>query len=74
MNIDWQLIIHASTQGLIFSVVGLILFGVSYLAIAKVTPFSIRKELEDDHNTALALILGAIIIGIAMIVAASVRG
>ncbi len=74
MNIDWQLLFHASMQALIFSVVGLILFGVSYLAIAKITPFSIRKELEDDHNTALALILGAIIIGIALIVSASVRG
>lgn len=74
MNIDWQLLIHASTQALIFSVVGLVLFGVSYIAIAKITPFSLRKELEDDHNAALALILGAIIIGIALIVSASIRG
>jgi uncharacterized membrane protein YjfL (UPF0719 family) len=42
--------------------------------VEKVTPFSIRKEIEEDQNTALAIVLAAIIIGIAMIVSAAVHG
>ena len=35
---------------------------------------SIRKEIEDDQNTSLAIIIGSVIIGIALIVAAAVHG
>lgn len=57
-----------------YTVMGLIAFGVAFLVIVKVTPFPIRKEIEEDHNVAFAVILGAIIIGIAHIVASTVQG
>jgi len=59
---------------LVFTVFGLIVFGVAYFIILKATPFSIRKELEEDHNTALAIVIGSIIIGIALIIAAAIQG
>jgi len=40
----------------------------------KITPFSTRKEIEEDQNTALAILIGSVIIGIAMIVASAVHG
>jgi uncharacterized membrane protein YjfL (UPF0719 family) len=39
-----------------------------------VLPFSMRKEIEEDHNMALGIIIASIIIGIAMIVSAAVHG
>jgi uncharacterized membrane protein YjfL (UPF0719 family) len=58
----------------VFTVFGLIVFGLAYFIIVKAAPFSIRKELEEDHNTALAIVIGAVIIGIALIIAAAIQG
>ena len=32
----------------IFTVFGLLVFGLAYMIIVKASPFSIRKEIEDD--------------------------
>ena len=58
----------------IFSLIGIVMFAIAFWIVTKVTPFSIKKEIEDDQNTALAVIIGSIIIGIALIVAAAVHG
>jgi uncharacterized membrane protein YjfL (UPF0719 family) len=58
----------------IFTAFGLLIFGVAYIIIVKASPFSIRKELEEDHNTALAIVIGAVIIGISLIIAAAIQG
>ena len=58
----------------IFTAFGLLVFGIAYMIIVKATPFSIRKELEEDHNTALAIVIAAVIIGIALIIAAAIQG
>jgi putative membrane protein len=58
----------------IYSVLGLLIFGLFWLLIVWLTPFSIRKEIEDDQNTSLGIILGAVIIGIALIISAAVAG
>ena len=59
---------------LAFTTVGLILFAFAFWIMNKVAPFSVRKEIEDDQNTALAIVMGSVIIGIALIVAAAVHG
>ena len=58
----------------VYSVLGLLIFGLFWLLIMWLTPFSIRKEIEDDQNTSLGIILGAVIIGISMIISAAVAG
>ncbi len=59
---------------LAFTLLGLILFALAFWIIVKVSPFSIRKELEIDQNTALGIVIGSVIISIALIVAAAVHG
>ena len=51
-------------SALAFSALGIMLFAVAFLIIVKVTPFSLRKEIEEDQNTALAIIIASVIIGI----------
>ena len=58
----------------LFTLVGLALFGLSFLIMGWVTPFSLRKEIEEDHNVALAIVIGSVIIGVAMIIVASIIG
>ena len=59
---------------LAFTTVGLILFAFAFWIMNKVAPFSVRKEIEDDQNTALAIMMASVIIGIALIVVAAVHG
>ncbi len=59
---------------LIFVVIGLVFFAVGYFIMDKITPFSIRKEIEEDQNTALGIVIGAMLIGIAIIIAAAIQG
>lgn len=58
----------------IYSILGLLIFGAVWLLIVWLTPFSIRKEIEEDQNTSLGIILGAVIIGISLIISAAVAG
>ena len=59
---------------LIFTGAGLILFALAFWIMAKVSPFSIRKEIEEDQNMALGIVIAAVIIGIALIVSAAIHG
>lgn len=72
VKLDELLPVLATT--LIFVFIGLIVFAIAYFIIVKVSPFSVKKEIEDDQNTALAIIIGAIIIGVAMIISAAIQG
>jgi len=58
---------------LVFVVLGLIVFALVFLIIVKASPFSVRKEIEDDQNVALAIVIGSVIIGSALIIAAVVH-
>jgi uncharacterized membrane protein YjfL (UPF0719 family) len=58
----------------VFTAFGLLVFGLAYFIIVKASPFSIRKEIEEDQNVALAVIIGAVIIGVALIIAAAIQG
>jgi putative membrane protein len=59
---------------LVFSLLGIVLFAVAFIVIVKILPFSTRKEIEEDQNVALAILIGSVILGIAVIVAAAVHG
>ncbi len=61
-------------SALAFSGLGIVLFALAFLIIVKVTPFSLRKEIEEDQNTALAIIIASVIIGIALIVSSAIHG
>ncbi|MEO8182573.1 MAG: DUF350 domain-containing protein [Deltaproteobacteria bacterium] len=65
---------HAVLSSAAMAVLGIAVFSVTFWLIVKVTPFSIRKEIEDDHNTALAILVASVILGIALIVSAAISG
>jgi len=65
---DWSVILYGVVDTVIYSLVGVILMGIGFLLITFFTPFSIKKEIEDDQNIALGIIIGAVILGIAIIV------
>ena len=69
-----ETMIKTLISALAFSALGIMLFAVAFLIIVKVTPFSLRKEIEEDQNTALAIIIASVILGIALIVSSAIHG
>jgi uncharacterized membrane protein YjfL (UPF0719 family) len=59
---------------IVFSIVGIVVFTICLYTIEKVTPFSIMKEIEEEHNQAMAMIVSAIVLGISIIIAAAILG
>ena len=57
---------------LIFVSIGLVFFAVAYGILSRIYP--IKKEIEEDQNTALGIVIGSIMIGIAIIIAAAIQG
>ena len=37
----------------VFAGIGLVVFALAFFLMTKLTPFSVRKEIEEDQNTAL---------------------
>lgn len=61
-------------MAVIFTLVGMVLFGFSIWLMVKLAPFSVQKEIEEDQNTSLGIIMGSMILGIALILAAAIHG
>ena len=64
--------IHQLILSVLYSGVGAIVFAVVFLLIVKLSPFSIQKEIEEDQNTSLGIIIGSVLIGLAMIISAAI--
>ena len=58
----------------VFVILGLLVFAVAFLIIVKASPFSVRKELAEDQNVALAIVIASVILGTSLIIAAAVHG
>jgi putative membrane protein len=51
----------------------IVIFAGAFLVIDKVTPYNLWKEIVQEHNTALAILLGTMSIGICIIIASAVH-
>lgn len=67
INIDINLLLNA----VIFSVIGIVLFILVTFVYDKLTPFKIMEEISEKQNVAVAIVVGALMIGISIIIAAA---
>ena len=58
----------------IFAGIGLVVFGLAFWIMNKLAPFSVKKEIEEDQNTALAIIMAGVIIGVSLIISSAIQG
>ena len=70
----WDVLLWHVILVVVYVVLGLALFAVCYVIIDKATPFSLHKVLLEEKNNAVAIVLGAVFLGIALILAAAIRG
>ena len=60
-------------NAVVFAFLGVLIFWVSFLLIDKLTPYHLWKEIIEEHNTALAIVVGAMSLGICIIIAAAIH-
>ena len=68
-DLHWGNILGA----LIYSTIGLVIFAAGFIVVDKLTPYHLWNEIIEHQNTALAIIVGAVAVGIAIIVAAAIH-
>jgi len=61
-------------NSVLFSLLGIAILLIGYLIIEKITPENTWKEIVQKNNIALAIVFGALIIGISMIISAAIHG
>lgn len=61
-------------ESLIYAAIGIVIFASAYKVAEKLLPFNLTKELSEDDNTAVGVLMGSIMIGLAIIIAAAIRG
>ena len=64
---DFTLLLKQLIAAVLFGAIGISMFVCALWVIKKVSPFSIEKEIGEDHNVALGIMLGAMMIGLAII-------
>jgi uncharacterized membrane protein YjfL (UPF0719 family) len=68
-----QTLLSNVVAAVVFAVIGIVILLGSFVAIDRLTPYTLWKELIDDQNTALAILVGALALGISIIVAAAIH-
>ena len=73
-GIHTDAIVRGVVETGIYVVIGLIVFLIAFFLMTKIIPFDVRKEIEEDQNTALGILMGSVFIGLAIIIAAAIGG
>jgi uncharacterized membrane protein YjfL (UPF0719 family) len=57
----------------IFAGLGILVFVIAFVVLDRMTPYTLWREIIEEHNTALAILLGAVSLGICLIIAAAIH-
>ena len=63
----WRLLLDAT----LFGIAGIVLLIIGYYVWELITPYNLRREIHENKNVAVAIVVAAFIIGMAIVIAAS---
>lgn len=69
---NWESTLSHMLASIVYALIGVAIFAVAFVLIEKIAPFSLRKELAEDDNVAVGILLGAVVIGLSIIIAAAI--
>ena len=73
MGMEW-LRAGAFFGSIVYALIGVLVFWLSFLVIDKLTPYNLWEELVEKQNMALGVVVAAMCLGISIIVAAAIHG
>jgi putative membrane protein len=56
----------------VFAALGIVVFALSFIVLDRLTPYSLWRELVEKQNTALAILIGLVSLGLGIIIAAAI--
>ena len=59
---------------ILYALIGVLIFWISFIVIDRYTPYKLWDEIVDKKNIALAIVVGAMCLSIGNIVAAAIHG
>jgi uncharacterized membrane protein YjfL (UPF0719 family) len=63
----WRLLLDAT----LFGIAGIVLLIIGYYLWELITPYSLRREIHENKNVAVAIVAASFILGMAIVIAAS---
>jgi len=72
LGIEW-LRPAAFLGSILYAVIGVAIFWITFMIIDKVTPYDLWQEIVEKQNVALGLVVAAMSLGICLIVAAAIH-
>lgn len=65
--------VQSLVGSVVYSAIGIVFFVVAYKLMEWLLPFNVDKELAQDQNTAVGIVVGSVMIGLAVIIAAAIH-
>lgn len=60
-------------SSLLYSIIGIVTFCLSFIIVDKLTPYDLWKELVEAKNLSLAIVVAGVGLGICIIIAAAIH-
>ena len=60
-------------NAIVYAVLGIVIFVSAFALVDKMTPYDLWKEIVEDKNVALAILVGSMSLGMCIIIAAAVH-
>lgn len=58
---------------IVFAVLGIVVYALSFIVLDRLTPYSLWREIVERQNTALAVLIGLVSLGLGVIIAAAIH-
>jgi putative membrane protein len=58
---------------IVFAALGIVTFLVAFIVVDRLTPYDLWKEIIEDQNSALAILIGFVALGLALIIASAIH-
>lgn len=61
-------------NSILFAVIGIAIYGGGFYILDRITPYHLWREINEKQNSALAILVGSMAIGLALIISAAIHG
>ncbi|MCU1284297.1 MAG: hypothetical protein JWO13_647 [Acidobacteriales bacterium] len=65
--------VNSMLSAVTFAIIGIVIFVVFFVILDWITPYDLWKELNEEKNMALAIVVGAVALGLCIIIAAAIH-
>lgn len=72
--VDFKILGGFIVEGIVFSIVGLIILMVGYKVFDMATPYDLNRQIAEDNNVAAGIAVAGVLVSLGIIVAAAMGG